>query len=106
MKTKTLTIHFFSNTLLILKMSGLSIKSVKPCYSLSSSFIRIEELNCYGVSLTRFEINGDTAQVERELLIKWLKELYQEFEFDSIKIKGYHSEFTDSNKLYETIAIK
>ena len=86
---RTLKIRF-DHFDILLAMKGLSFKAVKGSSLLSSHMYRCEEyIGSYG--LHNRELNnasGDETTVEKEMLVKYLREIYTCIPYDKIKIDG------------------
>lgn len=79
--------HFHTN----FRMKGLSIKKVRELCKDETGYYISNYLHT----------NGRSCQIEKNYLIDFLKELYQEIPFDAIKIKG-HYEIT-GEELYKLV---
>lgn len=92
MRTLTITPQLYQT---FLSAKGLSIKSAGY-----AGHDLCREGNRYYIA-NRFKTDPRTALISAEHLIKYLSELYEDFHFDKIKIKG-HYEIT-ADELYDKI---
>lgn len=102
---RTLKIRF-QHFDILLAMKGLSFKAVKNSSLLSAYMYRCEEF-IGSFTIHNCQLNkesGNESKVEKELLVKYLREIYNCIPYDKIKIDG-RSDYNEA-ELYKEVILK